>query len=87
MAIQFKRKLYQRMLKWKQEEQGASALLIKGARRVGKSTLAESFAKAEYETYLLIDFSIASAEVHGLFRDFPTLITFSCGYNYYMVCP
>jgi len=73
MALQFKRKLYQRMLKWKQEEQGASALLIKGARRVGKSTLAESFAKAEYETYLLIDFSIASAEVHGLFRDFPDI--------------
>ena len=44
----FKRKLYQKMLHWKEERNGSTALLIKGARRVGKSTLAEEFAKNEY---------------------------------------
>ncbi|MCF0235567.1 MAG: ATP-binding protein [Bacteroidaceae bacterium] len=73
MARIFKRKLYDKMLAWKQEEQGKTALLIKGARRVGKSTLAESFAKAEYESHLLIDFSIAPPEVHELFRDLSNL--------------
>lgn len=65
----FKRKLYDRMLEWKKEFDGRTALLIKGAHRVGKSTLVEEFAKSEYESYLLIDFSIASKEVHALFAD------------------
>lgn len=68
----FKRKLYDKMLRWK-EENGNTALLIKGARRVGKSTLAEAFAKKEYDSYLLIDFSIASQEVHNLFKDLTDL--------------
>lgn len=46
--VVFQRKLYNRMLQWKQEEQGQTALLIEGVRRVGKSTLAELFAKKEY---------------------------------------
>lgn len=46
----FKRKLYDKMLDWKQSSQGRSALLIQGARRVGKSTIAEQFAKNEYES-------------------------------------
>lgn len=46
----FKRKLYDKMLQWKQERDGKTALLIKGARRVGKSTLAEEFARREYES-------------------------------------
>ena len=71
--IVFKRKLYDTMLKWKTERDGATALLIKGARRVGKSTLAEEFAKNEYESYLLIDFSEASEEVKGLFSDISNL--------------
>jgi len=69
----FKRKLYSSMLQWKEEKKGATALLIKGARRVGKSTLAEQFAKNEYESYLLIDFSEASAEVRNLFNDISNL--------------
>ena len=69
----FKRKLYSLMLQWKEEKKGATALLIKGARRVGKSTLAEQFAKNEYESYLLIDFSEASAEVRNLFNDISNL--------------
>lgn len=48
----FKRKLYDELRQWKQEDDGHSAILIKGARRVGKSTIAEEFAKNEYETYI-----------------------------------
>ena len=65
----FKRKLYEKMLQWKQERDGATALLIKGARRVGKSTLAEEFAKREYESYIMIDFTEAAQEVRNLFED------------------
>ena len=56
----FRRKIYDRMLKWKQEESGRTALLIEGARRIGKSTVAEEFGRNEYESCLLIDFSKAS---------------------------
>lgn len=69
----FKRKLYKKMLEWKKEFDGRTALLIKGARRVGKSTIAEEFAKNEYESYILIDFSIAPKEVHTLFSDLSDL--------------
>lgn len=69
----FKRKLYNKMLEWKKEFDGKTALLIKGARRVGKSTLVEEFAKNEYESYILIDFSIASKEVNALFSDLSDL--------------
>ena len=69
----FKRKMYDRMLIWKAERKGATALLIQGARRVGKSTIAETFARNEYKSYLLIDFSIAPAEVYELFNDISDL--------------
>ena len=52
----FKRKIYEKMLKWKNEKDGTTALLIKGARRVGKSTIAEEFARREYSSYIKIDF-------------------------------
>lgn len=71
--IVFRRKMYDRMLRWKTERNGATALLIQGARRIGKSTLAEEFARNEYKSYLLIDFSIATAEVFGLFDDLSDL--------------
>ena len=57
------------MLKWKQERNGATALLIQGARRVGKSTIAEEFARNEYTSYILIDFSKVSKDVADLFDD------------------
>lgn len=57
----FKRKIYDRMLQWKQTRNGDTALLIKGARRVGKSTIAEDFARREYESYILVDFADAPA--------------------------
>ena len=69
----FKRKLYDKMLQWKQERDGNTALLIKGARRVGKSTLAEDFARREYESYILVDFAEAPQEVVELFEDISDL--------------
>ena len=69
----FERKIYQKMLNWKKESNGKTALLIKGARRVGKSTIAEEFAQKEYSSYILIDFSVASKEVHDLFKDISDL--------------
>ena len=72
----FKRKLYNEMLRWKESRKGTSALLIKGARRVGKSTLAETFAKNEYKSYILIDFSKTSKQVDALFEDMMNLDMF-----------
>lgn len=69
----FERKIYQKMLQWKKESEGKTALLIKGARRVGKSTIAGEFAKKEYSSYILIDFSFATKEVHELFEDLSDL--------------
>ena len=72
-VIYYKRKLYNTMLKWKSERNGDTALLIQGARRVGKSTIAEEFARNEYKSYILIDFSKASKEVSDLFNDISDL--------------
>lgn len=69
----FKRKIYDKMLLWKEESDGRTALLVEGARRVGKSTVVEEFAKNEYESYILIDFSTASKVVKDLFRDISDL--------------
>ena len=55
------------MLQWKRESDGQTALLIKGARRIGKSTIAEEFARQEYKSYIIIDFSIADDSVKELF--------------------
>lgn len=69
----FRRKLYDKMLQWKAERGGSTALLIKGARRVGKSTLAETFAKNEYDSYLSIDFTEVSQDIRDLFNDISDL--------------
>ena len=71
--IVFERKIYDKMLAWKQERQGKSALLIKGARRIGKSTIVRTFAEREYKSYILIDFSMASKAVTDLFEDLMNL--------------
>ena len=63
----FKRKLYDKLLDWKTNRKGKTAIMIEGARRVGKSTLAKQFAENEYDSYILIDFSIASKEIVELF--------------------
>lgn len=69
----FKRKLYDDMLRWKNVDKGATALLIEGARRVGKSTLVKDFAQNEYESYILLDFSKVSKEIKALFEDISDL--------------
>ena len=85
----FKRKIYSEMLQWKQSSQGKTALLIKGARRVGKSTIAEEFARREYKSYIVVDFSDApkalwDAVEHISDRDyFFTQLQFLYGVNLY----
>ena len=71
--IIFKRKLYSRLLEWKNRRQGGTAILVEGARRVGKSTVVEHFAKNEYESYILIDFNRASKDIRELFGDLTNL--------------
>jgi predicted AAA+ superfamily ATPase len=61
-----RRKIYDRLLQWKSEN-GRTAVLIDGARRVGKSYVAEEFAKAEYKSYILIDFNLIGNEIKDLF--------------------
>lgn len=65
----FQRKILSGMESWKQKSDGKTALLIEGARRVGKSTAALEFAKAKYRSYLLIDFSTTGTRVKNLFRN------------------
>lgn len=69
----FKRKIYDCLLEWKKSSDGRTALLIEGARRIGKSTVVESFARNEYESYILIDFAKASKETKDLFEDVSNL--------------
>ena len=79
-----KRKIYDELLKWKKDSAGQTALLIDGARRVGKSYIANEFAKAEYKSYLLIDFNRAPKEVTDLFEnylnDLDTLFMYLSGF-------
>ena len=72
-GITFKRKLYQNLLDWKRNRNGRTAVLVEGARRIGKSTLVEAFAKQEYRSYILVDFSKASSEIFNLFNDISDL--------------
>lgn len=69
----FQRKICNKLWEWKKESDGKTALLIEGARRIGKSTVAEAFAKEAYKSYILIDFSKASKEVRELFDDISDL--------------
>ncbi|MBP5136649.1 MAG: ATP-binding protein [Paludibacteraceae bacterium] len=69
MKRAFKRKLYSKLLEWKNSQNGKTAMLVEGARRVGKSTLVEQFAQNEYESYILIDFNEASEDVKSLFNN------------------
>ena len=62
-----KRKIYQTLLKWKKERKGEVALLIEGARRIGKSHIVEEFGRDEYESYILVDFSKVSPQVMEFF--------------------
>ena len=78
------RKIYEKLLHWKQESCGKTALLIDGARRVGKSYIAEEFAKQEYISYIIIDFNNISKDVTDLFEhyltDLDTFFMYLSGY-------
>ena len=65
----FKRKIYKELLDWKEKYSNKYALLIKGARRIGKSTIAEEFAANEFKSYVKIDFANTSKEIMELFDD------------------
>ena len=65
----FKRKIYNKLLDWKSSSNGKTALLIEGARRIGKSTIVEEFGKHEYGSYILIDFAFADDDIHNLFSN------------------
>lgn len=66
----FKRKIYDKLADWKADTQGAKALFLEGARRIGKSTIAEEFARKEYKSYILIDFNDASEAVKDAFLNY-----------------
>lgn len=65
----FTRKIYREILEWKENRSDKYALLIKGARRVGKSTIVEEFAKKEFKSYIMIDFAHVSKDIKDLFED------------------
>ena len=65
----FKRKIYDKMFEWKELSNGQSALLIEGARRIGKSTIVEDFAKKEYEDYIILDFAKEGKDIKQNFED------------------
>ncbi len=66
----FKRKIYGKLLDWKIKANGSKAILIEGARRIGKSTIVSEFARNEYKSFILIDFNIATDAVKSAFRDY-----------------
>lgn len=68
----FKRKIYSQLLNWKNTAKGTKALLIEGARRIGKSTIVQEFAKNEYKSHILIDFNTASDVVTSAFNNYMT---------------
>ena len=72
----FRRKVYDQLREWKKEYDGRYAALIQGARRVGKSTVAEEFAKNEYRSYIKIDFANLSDSMKDVFRDISNLDLF-----------
>ena len=68
-SMEFRRKVYEELAQWKGTSRGRSAVLVQGARGVGKSTVVERFAKEQYRSCMLIDFSKADDEVRRIFND------------------
>lgn len=69
LSVVLKRKIYQDLLKWKNDSKGSTALLINGARRVGKSFICEHFGRNEYKSMLIIDFSKITNYVRDIFEN------------------
>ncbi len=74
--MEIKRKIYDRLLEWKNSCNGTKALLIEGARRIGKSTVVEEFGRNEYKSYILVDFNKASKKILDGFDDLTNLDIF-----------
>lgn len=74
--MEIKRKIYDRIVDWKEQSKGTKALLLEGARRIGKSTVAEEIGKNEYKSYILIDFNKASKKIREAFDDINNLDIF-----------
>ena len=74
--MEIKRKIYQNLCEWKKSANGTKALMIEGARRIGKSTVAEEFGRKEYKSYILIDFNNASKKVKNMFDELTNLDIF-----------
>ena len=72
----FKRKIYAELKSWKEESNGSTAIMVEGARRVGKSTVVEEFARNEYEDYILIDFSDVDKAILDNFDNIGDMDTF-----------
>lgn len=72
----FKRKIYKELLRWKRESNGSTALLIEGARRIGKTTVAEELGRKEYPAFLTIDFAYSSEDINNLFNNLSNLDEF-----------
>lgn len=72
----FERKVYRKLLDWKDKYSEKYAVLLEGARRVGKSTIAEHFAQNEYKSYILIDFSKTTDNIRDCFNDIGNLNMF-----------
>ncbi len=67
--MELKRKIYDKLVKWKEESKGKTALLIEGARRVGKTTITQKFGKENYRSYALIDFNRVSSRLKSSFNN------------------
>ena len=76
VIMYFERKAYQKLLEWKEKYADKYAVMLEGARRVGKSTIAETFAQNEYKSYILIDFSKATDTIRSCFDDIGNLNVF-----------
>lgn len=74
--MMIKRKIYDKLFEWKQKSHGTKALLIEGARRIGKSTVVEEFGKNEYKSYVIIDFNKASKKIRDIFDDMTNMDIF-----------
>ena len=77
----FKRKIYNEILEWKNNRSDKYALLIRGARRVGKSTIVEEFASKEFKSYIMLDFARTGKDINSLFEDLYSLDFFFSNCN------
>ena len=77
----YKRKIYNEILEWKNNRSDKYALLIRGARRVGKSTIVEEFASKEFKSYIMLDFARTGKDINSLFEDLYSLDFFFSNCN------